>query len=360
MDGSAGASERCSRCGGTVEVPHATVSVAEAAARFRTEAAPSAAGKDASPPLRIGDPPPPAPAPPGSLPGVRRAPEWQGVRRGLLRVPRGIRTWALGATIAISAVALWFHLRPSMPAQMPLAGGVLGVGLGLLVGLPGALVMMWGATHLTIGRLQLLSAPGSGRLQALALFAAGGAMLTLVDLFVVAIPWLLGPIVLLVHLGAEIAFLFFLRELGRRFGDTALAANAFRFAIFAVVGVAVVLGTLVGTGFLVHAEMNAPLPPSPYMDPDIEWAPERTLGGLPGFLSGILFGTAIVPAWNFFAEPRLRAVIFTFAPMALLWTRSVTGFYTALLGTVAGLVGMLLVTGYIHLVEEAAACIPED
>lgn len=292
--------------------------------------------------------PRPAPAPVASRAAV--AAEWQSVHRGLGLTLAGVRTYLFAALLAFVGLVLWVWARDAV-SRIPL-GQVL---LALVFALPASFVAFIASALVAGGRLWCLGVPGESGLRPIAILASAGAILALVDAFVIAMPLLLFPLAIVAHAAAEIGFLLFLSGVGARFGDTALAANAKRFLVIGGIGGAIALGACVVAARLILADEAAA---ARIVAENVEVIRGIAPGGAgPGFVGGLVGGFLIVWWLRTFEEPRLRGVGLLFVPGALFWAGGAGGIATGALGLVASAATTFLVAAYLALVEEARACV---
>lgn len=313
MNPQPGATERCGRCGGVAAVPGGAAGSVAGAAR-----APVAAQ--------------------GPLPRATAtaAPGWNAVGVGLRLVRAGIRTYLFAGLLALLGLILWTFARDQVPGGIPF-GGVL---LGTIFSAPAIVAVFVASTMVALGRIACLRVPASAGIRTPVVLAAAGALVTL-GFDVVAPMVLLLPIVPVVHLVSEVAFLFVLSGIGAAFNDGVLAANAKRFLVFAILGGGVVIGSLLGAASLIASE-TAPVP-----------------SGSNGLVFGLLAGVGLMQWFRWFEEPRFRMIGLSFLPAALFWTGGVAGVYTTLLGIVGSLTVAFLIATYLELIGEAIRCIPD-
>lgn len=312
MNPQPGATERCGRCGGAVAVPGGV----------------GAGG---------GNRPTPAAVARAPLPQARpiAEPGWSSVRFGLRLVQAGVRTYLFAGLLAVAGLALWAFAREQMPGEIPL-GGIL---LGTIFSAPAILAVFVASFLVAAGRIACLGIPASAGIRIPVALAAAGAILTLGFDFVAPMV-VLRPIVPVVHLVSEVAFLFVLAGIGAAFGDGVLAANAKRFLVFAIVGGSVVIGASLGAASLIASE-TAAVP-----------------SGATGLVLGLLAGWGLMQWFRWFEEPRIRMAGLAFLPGALIWAGGLTGIYTSLLGIVGSVTAVFLIRHYLELISEAISCIP--
>lgn len=330
--------ERCGRCGTTVSA-NADVGVSAGSPRA-TKPAAAVAAPELQPPTA------------GVAPSSADATEWSGVRRGLRLVSTGIRTYLFAGLLAITGVVLWVYMREAVPREIVLGRAL----LGFVFAIPASFVIFIASVIVSAGRLYCLSIPSASGLRMLALLSAGGALLSFLDAFVVAIPLLLLPLSALAHLVGEVAFLLLLGGIGSHFGDTALAANAKRFGVIGVLGGALATGATIWAATLILADEAAA---AKLVADQVEVVRGAMPGGAgPGFVGGLVGGFGLVHWFRWFEEPRLRGVGLLLLPGILFWAGGPSGIGTAFLGIVASAITTLLIAGYLGLLDEAIQSVP--